>query len=94
MKNLYDKLVDLYAGDELPAELKEELESAAMKDPALSHDMTSLKLTVDALHNADDPNFNEESFQRVLMKMYARGATLETREPESNPWQLRLPLNG
>ncbi len=92
--DMYRKLVDLYVGDELPHELKEELELAALKDPTISHDMTSLKHTVSLLKQHDDPEFTEESFQRILMKMYARGVEAQTQVPTESHWQYRLPLSG
>lgn len=94
MNDLYQKLVDLYAGDELPTELKDELESAAQNDPALKHDMQSLKTTVDALRSLPEPAFGEESFQRILLRMYTKGADIDVRQPANDIWQLNLPLSG
>ncbi len=93
-KELYRKLVDLYAGDELPQELKEELEAAAFIDPELMHDMATLKQTVDLLKTSPPPAFTEESFQRILMKLYTRGVDIEPREPAVSHLQYRLPIMG
>jgi hypothetical protein len=90
--DFYKKLVDLYAGDELPEELASEMEAAAMADPELSHDMFTLKTTVQLLKQQDEPSFTEESFHRILMKMRTRGAEIEQRSPEPAHWQYRLPI--
>lgn len=70
--DFYRKLVDLYAAGELPQELKEELEAAAITDRELSHDMATLTTTVETLQSMPKPEFTEESFQRVLIRLYAR----------------------
>jgi len=78
MNELYNKLVDLYAGHELPSELEAELEAKASQDANLAHDMLTLRTTVDALHGSmDDVEFTEESYQRILMKVYARGVEMQ-----------------
>lgn len=95
MKNdLYRKLVDMYAAEELPSELMEELDAAAFNDPELSHDLATLEKTVKLLRSLPRPEFTEESFQRVLMKLYARGAMPETKSPEPTHLQYRLPMPG
>jgi hypothetical protein len=94
MTDIYRKLVDLYAGDDLPLELKDELEAEAMSNPDLSHDMMTLKTTVTALRESEAPTFTEESFQRILLKMYTKGAEVEMKEPAHSPYQFRLPLSG
>lgn len=88
----YRKLVDLYAGRELPAELEDQMDLAAFTDPELSHDMASLRRTVDLIHGDRGPEFTEESYQRILMKLYARGVEIQTRVPESTHLQLQLPI--
>jgi len=93
-KNLYHKLVDLYAGDELPLELKDELESAAQNDQELAFEMHTLKTTVDQLHRIDSPQMSEESFQRVLMRLYTAGVEPETRSSEPVIFQHQLPMQG
>ena len=93
-QDFYKKLVDLYAADELPTELKEELEAAAFGDQELSHDMSTLKTTVNALQNLPAPEFTEESFERVLMKLYARGVDVQPKSPPSPHLQYRLPMPG
>jgi len=91
---LYKKLVDLYAGRELPAELEESLEMAAFTDTELNHDMTTLRRTVDALQTSPGGEFTEESYQRVLMKLYARGADIQTKAPTPTHLQYHLPMQG
>ncbi len=95
MKNeIYRKLVDLYAGRELPKELEEEMELAAFGDPELSHDMTTLRRTVDQLKLTPKPEFTEESFQRILMKILARGVDVQPPSPAPSHMQLHLPMQG
>jgi len=91
-KEFMKKLVDLYAGDELPSELKDELETAAFGDAELSHDMSTLKHTVQLVRESDPIEFTEESFQRILMKIYARGVNIETRLPSPSHLQYHLPI--
>lgn len=93
-QKIYEKLVDLYAGDELPTELMEELEQAAFNDPALSHDMQTMSATVRTLRADPAPEFTNESFHRILMKMYQKGAVANPISPEPSHLQLRLPLSG
>lgn len=88
------KLVDLYAGGELPKELNEELEMVAFNDAELSHDMSTLRQTVDLLKNDPAPEFTEESYQRVLMKIYARGGNIEPRAATPIHLQYQLPMQG
>ena len=43
----------------------------------------------------DDVEFTEESYQRILMKLYARGGTdFESQTPVSSHFQYNLPLQG
>jgi hypothetical protein len=91
---LYKKLVDLYAGHELPAELEDQMDLAAFQDPELSHDMSTMRRTVDMLKNDPAPDFTEESHQRVLMKIYARGVEVQTRTQPPAHLQLHLPMQG
>jgi hypothetical protein len=93
MNETYRKLVDLYAGEELPQELTLEMEEAAKSDPQLYQDMTSLRSTVETLR-ADEVPFTEESYQRVLMKLYARGGHLQAHSPEPKYLQYQLPMSG
>lgn len=90
----YRKLVDLYAGRDLPEDLEEELEMAAFGDAELSHDMATLRRTVDMLQTEAVPDFTEESYQRVLMKLYARGASIEPRASAPAHLQYHLPMQG
>ena len=92
---MYAKLVDLYAGDELPEELQAALEAEAAGNPALAQDMSSLRQTIKAVkHHAPSVEFTEESFQRILMKMYARGVDAQTKSPTPAHIQYHLPMSG
>ena len=94
MNEFYSKLVDLYAGRELPSELESELEARASQDAKLAHDMLTLRTTVDALHSTlDDVEFTEESYQRVLMKVYASGVEMQTTSAPAH-LQYYLPIQG
>ena len=90
----YEKLVDMYAGRELSEELENEMQMAAFGDPALSHDMTTLRQTVDTLRSTGRPEFTEESYQRVLMKLYARGVDVKPKSPTPSHLQYHLPIQG
>ena len=91
---LYQKLVDLYAGRELPAELEDQMELAAFNDQGLAHEMSTLRKTVDMVHAEPGPDFTEESYQRILMKLYARGVDIQTSAPEPAHLQYQLPIQG
>ena len=93
MNETYKKLVDLYAGNELPEDLTQEMEMAAETDLDLKQDMTSLRQTVETLQS-DEIEFTEESYQRVLMKLYARGGHLQTQSPDPRHLQYQLPMSG
>jgi len=90
--DFYQKLVDLYAGGELTEELEDELEGEAFHNPDLSYELTTMKRTVDMMRNMPDPGFTEESYQRVLMKLYARGVDLQTKGPTPSHLQYQLPI--
>jgi hypothetical protein len=92
--DLYEKLVDLYAGRELPAEMEDQMELAASSEPSLGREMSSLRKTVDALRAIEEPDFTEESYQRVLMKIYARGGEIQPKAPAPAHFQYHLPLQG
>lgn len=91
---LYQKLVDLYAGGELPAELEDQMDWAAFTDPTLSHEMTTLRKTVGVLRAIPAPEFTEESYQRILMKLYARGVDVQPGAPDPTHLQYPLPIQG
>lgn len=93
-EEFYKKLVDLYAGRELPSELEDQMELAAFTDSELSHDMSSLRRTVDTLRADRGIAFTEESYQRVLMKLYARGANIEPKAASPSHLQYQLPMQG
>lgn len=94
MNEFYKKLVDLYAGNELPEELHDEFEQAAAQNSALAHEAFTLRRTVAALHNLPAPEFTEESYYRVLMRMQAAGAEIQPVSPEPQHIQYHLPMQG
>ena len=54
-----------------------------------------MRYSVDALRaSANDVAMTEESYQRILMKLYARGAELQTGAPEPLHLQYYLPIQG
>lgn len=91
---LYRKLVDLYAAGELPAEIEAEMEQAAFADKDLAHEMMTLRTTAQALKSGPEPEFTEESYHRVLMKLYARGVEIQTTSPTPTHLQYNLPMAG
>ena len=91
---LYRKLVDVYAERELPLELEDQMEMAAFNDPELAHEMSTLRKTVDLLHRHRGADFTEETYQRILMKLYARGAEIEPKAKTPAHLQYQLPIQG
>ena len=92
--DFHRRLVDLYAGRELPTELEADLEMAALKNADLKVDMMSLRGTVDLLHADDEATFTEESYQRILTKLMTRGASITPMSPEPAHLQYQLPIQG
>ena len=92
--DIYNRLVDVYAGGELPEELENEMEMAAFADPALSYEMSTLRKTVDLLRTQPSEDFTEESYQRILMKLYARGADIQPKAPTPTHLQYQVPIQG
>ncbi len=93
-EEFYKKLVDLYAAHELSTELEEQMEFAAFGNAELSHDMITLRRAVDTLRSDRGPQFTEDSYQRVLMKLYARGANIEPKAASPAHMQYQLPMQG
>jgi hypothetical protein len=91
---IYKKLVDMYAGDELTEELIAEMDARAINDPELSHDMFTLKRTLELMRQTDDVRLTEESSQRILLKMRTRGAIVEQNSPDPLHLQYHLPIQG
>ncbi len=87
------KLVDLYAGRELPSELESDMEAAALNDADLAVEMKSLRDTVDTLKSEDSP-FTEESYQRILQKLIVRSGQFAPRSPDPAHLQYQLPIQG
>lgn len=94
MNNIYDKLVDMYAGQELAEDLNAELEAVAANNLALKADMASLRSTVTRLQNDDDGAYTDETHARILMKIYARAGELQQGAPEPIYLQYQLPMSG
>ena len=92
MKNdLYQKLVDLYAAGELTEELEETLQAEAVVDSSLAHAMQHMR-AMNLRGQIPQPEFTEESYQRILMKLYFRGADIQPRSPEPAHLQYHLPI--
>lgn len=87
MNEMYDKLVDLYAG----RELDEEGERLLGALPQKAEEARQLRALVDALNEDPGPEFSEETSTRVLLLMQLRGAPLPPAE-SSPEYQLRLPM--
>lgn len=92
MSELYRKLVDLYAGNELSEELVTELQAAAGKDESLATDMATLRQTVDLLRSDEGPEFNESDYLRIIFRMQTAGADISFAEEERHPGQYHLPM--
>ena len=90
--DIYSKLVDLYAGHELPADVESMMHAAAATNQTLAEQMMSLRAAVDALHAESQPEFTEESYQRILLKMYARGVEMQKQSPDPFHLQYQLPI--
>jgi hypothetical protein len=92
MSDLYRKLVDLYAGNELSEELANELQTAAGNDQSLATDMATLKQTVDLLRSDEGPEFNESDYLRIIFRMQTAGADISFAEEDRHPGQYHLPM--
>lgn len=92
MNDLYRKLVDLYAGQELSEELNLELESAGATDEKLAKDMATLTQTVEILKSHPAPDFNEGDYLRILFRMQTMGADIPFEEAPQHPGQYQLPM--
>jgi len=82
-EEILNKLVDLYAERELPAELEDPLENAAGRDAGLHREMASLRTTVELIRR--EPNlpeeFGEETRDRILNEIaHASGLNREAVE--------------
>lgn len=91
---LMQQLVDLYVDEELTEETMEAVQASAMNDPAMSHDIYTLRATLDALRKSDDTHLTEESSQRILMKLRAKGVGIEQNSPDPAHLQYHLPIQG
>lgn len=95
-EEILQRLVDLYAERELPAELEDPLEMAAMRDANLRRDMATLRTTVETVRR--DPGevgeFAEDTRQRILMRLHAAGieaVEVESVAPVDSRFQYALP---
>jgi phosphoserine phosphatase len=86
----YQKLVDLYAAEELPEELTTEMEAAAMDDEGLRSDMNSLRLTVNALQQSKTDGMTEVCYQRVLRRIMDEANLPEQRQADADQYRLNL----
>lgn len=93
-EKLMQQLVDLYIDEELTEEAMEAVEAGAMSDPALSHDIYTLRATLNALRKTDDACLTEESSQRILMKLRTKGVGIEQNSPDPAHLQYHLPIQG
>ena len=80
----YRKLVDLYAGRELPQELEDEMDWAAFGDPELTYEMSTLRRTVELLREIPEPEFTREIDQNIQTLLCARGVALEPAAPPTD----------
>jgi hypothetical protein len=92
MKEFYRKLVDLYAGGELPAELNDQMELASYRDEDLRHDMDTLRNTIDMVKSDGGPEFTEDTYYRVLNQIYAKAGSVPVQQ-ESSSLQYQLPIS-
>ncbi|MGE0002627.1 MAG: hypothetical protein AB7F50_07005 [Fimbriimonadaceae bacterium] len=91
MNETLERLLDLYAGEELDEETLNRLLEAVKADPSLLAQAKDLRKLVEHLHSDPGPEFTEETSTRILLQMQMRGATLGTADP-SPEYQWPLPL--
>lgn len=91
----YQKLVDLYAGHELPEDLEHELVEASSDDPILARDLRTLRQTVRRLHDQKPAPYTDDTEFRILMKIQNSGGfDLNATAHDHPDWQYRLPMEG
>lgn len=91
MNETLERLLDLYAGEELDEEAREGFLRAIREDPSLLGRAKDLRRVVEVLHSDPGPEFTEETSTRILLQMQLRGATLGPARP-SPEYQWPLPL--
>jgi hypothetical protein len=91
-QDLYQRLVDMYAGQELSEELEEILHEQAFKDASLGQDMLTMRKLVEVIRAVPAPEFTEESYQRILMNLYANGVAPREKENDAPYLQYSLPI--
>lgn len=92
---LYQKLVDMYAGEELPQELMDELESAALSDSKLAWEMQTMRSTVQRLRSLPGPDDVQASLENVIRRLRQEGVEIaDDGEPRVYHLQHYLPISG
>lgn len=89
-QSFYQKLVDLYAGHELPEELEAEMQAAATDDPALAYDMKSMRQTVQLLRDTPQEGMSEVCSQRVLNKILEEANLPEAKPDDRDQYRFRF----
>lgn len=92
-QDFYQKLVDLYAGDDLSAELMEELGQAAATRPHLAEDMRTLRMTVELLRSLPAPSYSPLTEENILERMAAEGVNLRKSATSETAAQYLLPFS-
>ena len=86
----YHKLVDLYADDELPEELANELETVALHDEQLNHDMRTLRGTVQLLKATPKDGMSDVCYQRVLRRILDEANLPEKKVDDRHQYRLKF----
>lgn len=93
--SFYKKLIDLYAGSELPTELENDLIEATKDSAELQQDMMSLRNLVNTLHQSSPEQFSEEIDYRIQMKIQNWGENLVIQNQQNSELlQFKLPMEG
>lgn len=92
--DLLPRLVDLYAGRELPSELEDDLAAAALSNDALAADMAAMRSVADLLASDRPAAYTEETRQRVLRRLLVAGSSVEESAPAPAHFQFALPIQG
>ena len=88
------KLIEVYVGGDLGDETGGSLRQMVMGDPILEKDLLEMEMTYEQLKGIPAPEFTEESYQRILMKVYTRGGEMQVQTPTPSHLQYHLPLQG
>lgn len=90
----YKKLIEVYVGGDLGTSVSKDLKQVVDGNEDLKQDLVEMQAAYNALRDLPTPEFTEESYQRILMKVYTRGGELQTRTPVPSHLQYHLPLHG